>query len=284
MATHLFAILASEDSSVLIRLLGRFHPAIVHFPIALLTVAAVLESWQLVRRKPGLAAGTPACLLLGSISAVAASVLGFFFDEGGGKLVDLHKWVGIASTVIALLAVSLLLKADVSPKALTGLRGLLFTGAALVGLTGYLGGELVFGENHIFKGLGLFGEKKTQVATVDDSAQPDEKLAAAHDKISFAKDIAPILNEYCFECHGGQKTKGKFDLKTKIGAMKGGSSGQCIVPGKADDSLFYTRLVDEDAAVRMPPAKYKQMSPEQIATLRKWIDQGADWPDEVALK
>src|SRR6516165_4691247 len=215
-------LLGALDGNNLLRLLGRFHPAIVHFPIALLAVAAVFEVWQVVRRKPGLSPATAPCLVLGAVSAIVASALGFLFDDGGGELVELHKWVGIASTAAAFLAAVLVRMAASSPGALMTLRVLLFAGATLVGGTGYLGGELVFGRNHLFKGI--FDEPKAVEEKMPELAvagpvPPAGLLAAnaANDKVDFAKDVVPNLKDYCVRCHGGDKVKGKLNLKTKAG-------------------------------------------------------------------
>jgi uncharacterized membrane protein len=287
-------LLAALDSSNLLRLLGRFHPAIVHFPIALLAVAAVFEVWQVVRRKPGLSLATAPCLVLGAVSAIIASVLGFLFDDGGGELVELHKWVGIASTAAAFLAAVLVRMAASSPGALATLRVFLFAGATLVGGTGYLGGELVFGRNHLFKGI--FDEPKVAQGNVPDlalvsTAPPGELLAVkapadpASGNVDFAKDVVPILKEYCVRCHGGDKVKGKLNLKTKAGFLKGGVSGEVVVPGKPDKSLLYTVLIDPDPETHMPPPdEKKQPTKAHIATIHKWIEQGPVWPDGVEVK
>src|SRR5262249_7857619 len=143
-----------------------------------------------------------------------------------------------------------------------------------------------FGQNHLFKGI--FDEANPslpQVASVAQAADPalDTKVAVAG-KVDFSKEVAPLLKDYCLRCHGGDEVKGKFNLATKASAMKGGRNGQCIHPGKADKSTFCTLLVDPDPEERMPPPKAKQLTKEQIETIRKWIEQGADWPDGLALK
>ncbi len=277
--------------SRLFRLFGRLHPAVVHFPIALLVVAAMLELVQLIRRKPGLAPATPVCLILGAASAVAASFLGWLLDDGsGGTLVGIHKWAGLLASGVAFVAVVLVWKVE-SPRAARMLRPTLFVGAGLVGLTGYLGGELVFGRNHLFKEL--FAE--------DSSRRPqpaptfDKNVAAVHavsftsvvataDNVDFTRDVAPILSAHCLRCHGGDKVKGKFSLKTRLTALKGGKSGPGIVPGQAKQSTVYTALIDTDLDSQMPPPREKRPSREQIEIVRKWIDQGARWPDGVELR
>jgi uncharacterized membrane protein len=274
------ALVILDTGQALVRFLGRLHPAVVHFPIALLTVAALLELWQAVRRKPELARATPLCLVVGAVSAIVAALFGWFLDDsdGAGELMALHKWIGIASAGVAFVAALLLLVAAVSSGARNVFRVVLFTVAGLVGAAGYLGGELVFGRNHLFREI--FGEEKPVVVATPVAAP----AANPNGKINFTANVAPILEGYCLRCHGGDEVKGKVNLKTKADAFKARKKGACIVPGQPDESPLYTELVNEDVEHRMPPAKEKQLSPEQIATLRAWIEQGADWPEGVELK
>lgn len=289
MVTSLPLALSLTGPKVL-HLLGRLHPAVVHFPIALVTIAAVLESLQLLRRKPTLHAATPACLVFGALSGVVAAVFGWMLEDaegGGGAVVDWHKWIGIAAAAVGVLSTLFLVRTTVSSRARTALRATLFLGAALVGLTGYLGGELVFGSNHLMKGIDLFDEPKpVPLASNDDGLEPvkvaDAKTAAA--TADFDHDIAPILREYCLRCHGGEKTKGKLSLKTRTDALKKAANGVSLVPGQPDKSTLYTRLVDTDPDDKMPPPKEKQLTPEQVQRVHQWIKDGAKWPEEVVLK
>jgi len=279
------ALLAEAESSpVILRLLGRLHPAVVHFPIALLTVAAILESWQIVRRRKEPSAATPVCIALGTLSALIAALFGWFLDDfdhgrpevalldvGSWTLVDWHKWVGVVGSGVAILTALLLFSA---PRALPVVRGLLFLTAGLVGVTGYLGGDLVFGKNHLLKGI--YPPPAEKPAPLTEPA-PDAPL-------EFVRDVAPILTENCLRCHGGDKIKGKYDMKTKTLAFAGGREGSGIVPGQPDKSRLFTCLIDLDAEAKMPPPKEKPLTEQQIDVVRKWIAAGADWPEGVELK
>jgi uncharacterized membrane protein len=269
-----------------LHLLGKLHPAVVHFPIALITIAAVLESLQLLRRKPMLHAATPACLVFGALSGVVAAAFGWFLEDaegGGGAVMDWHKWVGITAASIGVIAAFFLIRAAASDRARLILRATLFLGAALVGLTGYLGGELVFGTNHLVKGI--FDEPKTAKKDPPEPAPTAEPKVAVVTPVDFDHDIAPILREYCLRCHGGEKTKGKLSLKTRADALKEAATGISLIPGQPDKSTLYTRLVDADETDRMPPKKEKQqLTDEQKQRVHRWIKEGAKWPEDVVLK
>jgi hypothetical protein len=96
--------------------------------------------------------------------------------------------------------------------------------------------------------------------------------------IGFARDVRPILREHCVSCHSAAKKKGQLRLDARSAAFRGGMSGKVIVPGKGRESLLYQVLVDADDEVRMPQ-KAPRLAAEKIELLRRWIDQGASWPD-----
>jgi hypothetical protein len=247
----------------------------------------------MVRKRAEPTGGTLPLVGLAAVSAVVATLFGWALEEYDGvegSTFGLHKWVGIGATVVSVLAALMAFKAKSSRGALVGMRLALFLGAALVGGTGYLGGELVFGENHI---LGVFKkrpapapEPKPAIFTpVPTKPDPKGDPLLKADKVSFEKEIQPIIRDMCFKCHGGEKVKGKFKLNTQALAMEGGESGKAINPGKPTLSKFYTMLIDPDEDVVMPPPKEKvRPSKEQIERVKLWIEQGADWPDGIEFK
>src|SRR5256885_7061234 len=103
----------------------------------------------------------------------------------------------------------------------------------------------------------------------------------AGEKVDFARDVRPILSNRCFKCHGPAVQKAKLRLDTFDGATKDGA----IVPGKPDQSTLIDRVCepsDEDG--RMPPAETgDRLTPEQIAALRAWIEQGAEYTPHWAF-
>ncbi len=95
--------------------------------------------------------------------------------------------------------------------------------------------------------------------------------AGAAERLTFERDIRPILKEYCLDCHGGNDApKGKLDLRLKRFAERGGESGPAIVAGKPDESYLLDRLHDAE----MPPGE-KKVPKDKIAAIERWIAQGA---------
>ncbi len=95
--------------------------------------------------------------------------------------------------------------------------------------------------------------------------------------IDFSTQIKPILNQHCTTCHGGVKKLGDLSLLFEEEAFQPGKSGHPpIVPGKAHESELYRRIAAEDEFERMPP-EGPGLTVEEIATMKKWINQGAKW-------
>ncbi len=93
--------------------------------------------------------------------------------------------------------------------------------------------------------------------------------------VSFINDVAPILKENCLACHDAKKKSGKYDMTSFEKLMAGGSNGEQIVPGKPENSEFYTLMVTSDQR-RMPPRDKGEAVPkEKAAVIAQWIKEGA---------
>jgi hypothetical protein len=107
---------------------------------------------------------------------------------------------------------------------------------------------------------------------------PFAPVTSAQDAVSFAKDVRPILHAACEGCHGDLQASG-LDLRTRETALKGGDQGVAIVPGSAEQSRLYRRI----AGLEQPSMPMKgTLTPQQIASIKAWIDQGAHWDEAVA--
>lgn len=103
---------------------------------------------------------------------------------------------------------------------------------------------------------------------------------AASEKVQFNRDIRPILSDNCYQCHGPDKNQRKADLRvdTKDGLFSKIEDRQMLVPGHPEKSEIYLRITNPDADERMPQKKSnKTLTPAQIALVKKWIEQGANW-------
>jgi len=106
-------------------------------------------------------------------------------------------------------------------------------------------------------------------------------LQAQTGKVDFARDIQPLLRDHCYSCHGPTVQSNNFRLDRRRDSMPNrvGANGARIIPGNAAASRLYLRITGQ-AGLQMPPTG--ALTAEQIALVKTWIDQGAEWPDELA--
>ncbi|MGA8741244.1 MAG: ankyrin repeat domain-containing protein [Terracidiphilus sp.] len=97
-------------------------------------------------------------------------------------------------------------------------------------------------------------------------------------KVDFGRDVLPIFREQCGDCHGPAKQRAGMRLDRRSSVMK--SFSRRVVPGSSANSFVYHRLIGDEFGAQMPPTG--ALRPEQIATIKAWIDQGAEWPDALA--
>ena len=110
---------------------------------------------------------------------------------------------------------------------------------------------------------------------------------AADDRVLFNRDVRPILAEYCYHCHGpdpGSRKEGiRFDREEGFFAKRD-DAGPTVVKGQPEKSPLYERIIATDPDDVMPPPKeHKKLKPAEIATLKKWIEQGAEWQPHWAF-
>lgn len=101
----------------------------------------------------------------------------------------------------------------------------------------------------------------------------------AQAKIDFSRDVRPILNAHCTACHGGVKEAGEVSFIYRDRALGKGESGKfVIVPGKPDASEMIARITTTDPDDIMPkPEHGPPLQEKEIAILRQWITEGAEW-------
>ena len=95
-------------------------------------------------------------------------------------------------------------------------------------------------------------------------------------RVDFAKEVMPILRQNCVPCHGpAQQSSGmRLDRRSVVLGRRG------VVPGSSENSFLYHRISGTDVGLQMPPTG--PLRPEQIQSIKTWIEQGADWPDALA--
>jgi ankyrin repeat protein len=98
-------------------------------------------------------------------------------------------------------------------------------------------------------------------------------------KVDFKRDVQPIIQANCIGCHGPKMQKNGFRLDRRADAMRGGTIA-VIGSGNSASSRLYQRLIGDEYGLRMPPTG--PLPTDQINIIKAWIDQGAEWPDDVS--
>lgn len=105
---------------------------------------------------------------------------------------------------------------------------------------------------------------------------------SGEDRVSFSREVLPILSENCLSCHGPDEANRKADLRldTREGALA------VLRPGKEEGGLFLERITTEDPEEVMPPPKSHKgrLTAEQVGVLRRWMREGAEWGKHWAFE
>jgi uncharacterized membrane protein/mono/diheme cytochrome c family protein len=292
------------NQPVPLALLGRVHPAVLHFPIALLVAALVVE--LLLRKRPAEARRPVVTTLLvlaaGASVVTVASGLAFEGAEAhhgaAARILERHQWLGIGVAVVSVLALVAHQGALKNAMFRKAVLPLLLVASAGVAYTGHLGGTLVYGADfwtsalHGKESKSKDGDERVVATDGDDGVAgaatarqrwPEGPLPTG--KVDYARDIKPIFERSCVKCHGAEKRKAGLRLDHKRFAMKGGETGAvAIIPGDPAKSLVYKFAAlnadDED----IMPSKGKLLSLSELEIVKRWIAEGAEWPDEEPAK
>ncbi|MFK7779024.1 MAG: peptidase MA family metallohydrolase [Gimesia sp.] len=104
--------------------------------------------------------------------------------------------------------------------------------------------------------------------------------ATGNEKVSFMKDVAPWMLDFCLRCHSGNNPASEFSIVTFEDILRGGESGSVVIPGKPDDSRLW-HLVGLQDPIKMPQGQ-ALLKPKNAADLKTWIEEGAKFDGDDA--
>lgn len=113
------------------------------------------------------------------------------------------------------------------------------------------------------------------LATAFGIAWPSAALCDDH--VDYLTEVKPLLAAKCYSCHGRLKQEADLRLET----LELMDDGGVLDPGDAAASMLIERIVADDDSRMPPPAEGAALKPEEVEILRRWIDQGAEAPDEA---
>ena len=99
------------------------------------------------------------------------------------------------------------------------------------------------------------------------------------EKVDFAHDVLPVLASKCAKCHANGVYKGDLSLETREQLVDSGA----VEIGSAEESDLTARITSTDPDFQMPP-EGARLTPLEVASISRWIDEGLVWPEELTLK
>ena len=252
---------------------GRLHPLLVHLPIGMIIVLALLEMIAWLPRYQNANASAGFILLVATPLTVVTVICGWLLSLGGGydeSTLAWHKWLGIV-TAVGTVTAAVCYR--------TGRRAAyhasLFATFAVLGATGHLGGSLTHGSDYLTRYAPGFVKKILGVAPAEKVSAPTAVKDFQQLPV-FAGVILPVMEHTCSNCHGAAKAKAALRLDSFAAVLKGSENGAVVKPGDAAGSALVQRLLlPLDSDDHMPPAGKPQPTADEIALLKWWIAIGA---------
>ena len=253
--------------------IGRFHPLAVHFPLTLILLVPILELAGRNNRLSYLRLSAGFVLGLATLGATVATILGWCLGRSGGysgPLLAQHMWGGISLAAVCWVCWTL--------RSRTGEPGLgliygvaLAAGVGLVVWTGYRGGQLSLGEDHLTEHMPGGLRQALGLSNADPAS-----LAAAGANTFYRARIDPIFEVRCVTCHGPNKHKANLRLDSYRAVMRGGKNGPVVRAGNVQGSDLFRRITLPPGHDDFMPKEGKRpLSSDQVKVIELWIGAGA---------
>ena len=243
--------------------IGRFHPIILHLPIGGLIALFVMEIINSYRPQLNLDSACSILLWFSVVTVIPSAVLGFILASSGNyddELLNLHKWLG---WLTALVCVWLLYFNSKSKKIY---KVLLYANVIFLLVAGHFGGQLTHGKDYLTKYMPVSMKK---VLNIDDERNylvVNRKIDSfSTDATYYTNQIKPIIENYCYKCHGQEKQKGDMRFDNIDWDMVNGF-----------DAEKWNMMLSQVNLGEMPPDDEPQLSTDDRRILVDWITKNLD--------
>ncbi|MCB0321201.1 MAG: DUF1549 domain-containing protein, partial [Bdellovibrionales bacterium] len=289
------------------QLLGKFHPLAVHFPVACLVLAVIVETvwigrswWNRFRGKVSYQSELPLSvnpiaaflIYVAAGSGMLAAVSGYwnstsqdFFGETA-EILNKHLLGALLAQAWVLFAAYILIRcrSGVTRERVVHVRLSLVVAFALLSVGAHQGALLVHGTDYFASVFERPSQQDVRAGMKLPPALPRNLLStmppAVSRDVSFESDVRPILKRSCFRCHGEGKRKGDLRVDDRNALLDGGESGPAVVVGDSENS-YLVHLIAGLYPKSFMPEKGRELTAEEIGVLRKWIDSGLSFGSDA---
>jgi len=261
--------------------LGSFHVVILHFPMVLVMIVAVMEvAWY---RNGGeeLRRIIYRMTQASAVSTLVTIGLGILLVQPGGydvQVMEQHKNYGLTVMWVLVMAMGLLTweRHRASARLRNGFRGLLAVIILMMPVVGHAGGTMTHGSEFFLKNAPAW--IKNWFEGEPDTFEGEPDINGGNN--SFKNEVWPILKARCIKCHGPDKDKGDLRVDDRESLLIGGETEEpALVPGDpAASSLIRVILLPQDHEERMPPKGKGRVTAEELTKLINWIQNGGEMP------
>jgi uncharacterized membrane protein len=265
---------------------GHFHPVVVHLPIGMLMIAAILEY---ISRKKGLEVLQPAItpiLWWGMISAVVSCIFGYLLSSSGEYNEDTlfwHQWMGISVALVALGAWYMKKNWQNDDTMKKVYVPSIYALVILLTGTGHLGGNMTHGEDYLYAYTPEPFRSIAGLPPHTSGVGARKKIENIEQALVYQDVIAPMMEQKCWSCHNSNKIKGQLRMDKPELLAKGGEHGAIFKANDPDNSEMIKRvLLDMNDEHHMPPKGKTPLTDQEISLVTWWIKNGAKFDVKVA--
>ncbi|MBU3744150.1 MAG: hypothetical protein FGM61_06310, partial [Sediminibacterium sp.] len=241
---------------VMFQVVGRFHPALLHFPLVLLLLLLVCDILPAsVRPSELFLQGLRSIAMFSAVVTAIMGMLLYIEQSTTGNAVEYHKWLGVGLAFFSCAYTGIYHYLQERNTLFRVAIGVLFV---LIIATAHFGGTITHGENFLTGPL-----QKTTPVLLDSNT------------LTAWEVVHPILKTRCGDCHIGGVQKGGLSMNDSVAIMRGGKEGNFVVAGDSANSRMIQRLLlPLTDKKHMPEAEKPQPTPAEINLLISWVKAG----------
>ena len=267
----LFIPLLGEIESNFLLFLGRFHPLLLHLPIGAFVVLFLMEIINIKRPKLNLDSACDLLLWFTALTIVPTVIIGFLLAYSGNynaAELQKHQWLAWFTALLCVWLLVIRGKRSVKDKVSNLYKTSLLINMALLSLAGHYGGSLTHGANYLTQYMPSGMKQALGVSSSDHGmymAMNGVSDSTSVEAIHYETKVKPVMEKYCFGCHGVDKQKGGIRLDVLHWDMVNGP-----------DAEGWHSALDMINSGEMPPEDESQLSDNERRALVDWMTKNLE--------